>query len=155
MCALLQVLTFLSFKEKKENRLAEALSETVHSPLFTLRLYANSVQKRTKRGLLIRSKGLKLRLCAKNFSSCFTSNWGFALCCFTSNYGYVLPLFPALPCSNLPLVYVRDLRLIISTLLFSKVLCWAKNGQRNIHSWNPLQCCLSPFFALLHNKLNA
>ena len=31
MCALLQVLTFLSFKEKKENRLAEALSETVHS----------------------------------------------------------------------------------------------------------------------------
>jgi len=48
---LLQALTFLSFKEKKENRLAEALSETVHSPLFTLRLYANSVQKGTKQGL--------------------------------------------------------------------------------------------------------
>ena len=55
---------FLSFKEKKENRLVEALSETLHSPLFTLRFYANSVQNEQIRacsGLLVPFKGFKLR----------------------------------------------------------------------------------------------
>ena len=131
----------------KKDWLVDALPETVHSSLCKLRCYANSVQQRTKRGLsrLNTLQGFQARVMAYNFTSCFTSNWGMALCCFRSNYGYVLPLLPALPCSNLPLVCVRDLRLImiISTLIYA-------NFESRFWVWMSAYnyCC-----ALIHKKV--
>ena len=102
--------------------------------------------KRTKRGYSERVdplQGFQDRVMRLKCHQLFHVKLGFALCCFRSNYRYVLPLLPALPCSKLPLMCVRDLRLIISTLTYanfeSRFWIW-------ISAYN--YCC-----ALIHKKV--